>query len=673
MALSLAHSVAAEALLIRPARPQHAAPLTGARLRELLQNETHSRRLRHAGSRWSEHWRKYDKLMDRLVYLDDTYPSSSTYTIGSSHEGRALTVLKIAAPGPPRPAIWLQAVVHAREWLGLGALFWVMDEILQGHAAGDAAAVSLLDRVELHALLIANPDGYVTTRGDNSDYFDDCPDGVGGAPDSTASGPCRLWRKDMAPNAGSECVGTNLGRNFGGGGSAFGGVAGPETWHVEGTAPVDDPCDHEYGGPSAASQVEVAAIETHLLTTSKWNGGAVDWLAFFDLHTYGLYWLAPAGYTEAPVANQADQLAAAEVAAAALQSVHGTEFTVGAAAETLYKVSGTAADWAHAVARVPYAYALEMRDTGGFEFLAPRTEIRPSGEEFYAALQALAAHIVPDGGGGGPDDDASPPPPSPPPPPPPSPEVPAGTPQSPPPPHPRVGCFTPLGSGFCRDADGGNPYNTTGGISCQPTLGDCTAQAGHDTACIAYAEAPESDDGGCAAAGEGRCVVYNWPAGLNATTAPATQGSGDSRADYTAYANQCSPPPSPPPSPPSPPAASEVAVADEARTRDQEDVPSADLQARPAPPRAHPLFAPLLSLPQPPTARPLFLQGQAFITVVGGSVGGALALACFVALLIACCRTPKRECAPPLPPPPPPPPPLHLLLPSASVLAKRWR
>ena len=67
MALWLAHSVAAEALLIRPARPQHAAPLTGARLRELLQNETHSRRLRHAGSRWSEHWRKYDKLMDRLV------------------------------------------------------------------------------------------------------------------------------------------------------------------------------------------------------------------------------------------------------------------------------------------------------------------------------------------------------------------------------------------------------------------------------------------------------------------------------------------------------------------------------------------------------------------------------------------------------------------------------
>ena len=357
MALSLAHSVAAEALLIRPARPQHAAPLTGARLRELLQNETHSRRLGHAGSRWSEHWRKYDKLMDRLVVLNDTYPSlSSTYEIGRSYQDRRLTVLKIAAPGPPRPAIWLQAVVHAREWLGLGALFWVMDEILQGHAAGDAAAVSLLDRVELHALLIANPDGYVTTA--TTDYGDDCPDGVGGSPDSTASGPCRLWRKDMAPNAGSECVGTNLGRNFGGGGSAFGGVAGPETWHVDGTAPVDDPCDHEYGGPSAASQVEVAAIETHLLTTSKWNGGAVDWLAFFDLHTYGLYWLAPAGYTEAPVANQADQLAAAEVAAAALQSVHGTEFTVGAAAETLYKVSGTAADWAHAVARVPYAYAL---------------------------------------------------------------------------------------------------------------------------------------------------------------------------------------------------------------------------------------------------------------------------------------------------------------------------
>ena len=100
--------------------------------------------------------------------------------------------------------------------------------------------------------------------------------------------------------------------------------------------------------------------------------------------------------------------------------------------------------------------------------------------------------------------------------------------------------------------------------------------------------------------------------------------------------------------------------------------------SRPAPPRRAPtpLSAPLLSLPQPPTARPLFLQGQAFITVVGGSVGGALALACFVALLIACCRRPKRECVPPLPLP------LHLhfrhlvlhtLQPSASVLAKRWR
>ena len=57
--------------------------------------------------------------------------------------------------------------------------------------AVDASSRRLVDSYDWYILPVVNPDGYVYT------WTDD-----------------RLWRKSRRPNRGSECIGTDLNRNF---------------------------------------------------------------------------------------------------------------------------------------------------------------------------------------------------------------------------------------------------------------------------------------------------------------------------------------------------------------------------------------------------------------------------------------------------------------------------
>lgn len=52
------------------------------------------------------------------------------------------------------------------------------------------------------------------------------------------------------------------------------------------------------------------------------------------------------------------------VSVAALAAVHGTQYTYGSIAPTLYVASGASVDWAYGVAGVKYSYVVELRDTG---------------------------------------------------------------------------------------------------------------------------------------------------------------------------------------------------------------------------------------------------------------------------------------------------------------------
>jgi len=55
--------------------------------------------------------------------------------------------------------------------------------------------------------------------------------------------------------------------------------------------------------------------------------------------------------------------------------------------------TGGSYDWAKGVAGVKYSYTVELRDTGDFGFLLPRSQIVPTGDETWAALKAAVEEM----------------------------------------------------------------------------------------------------------------------------------------------------------------------------------------------------------------------------------------------------------------------------------------
>ena len=56
--------------------------------------------------------------------------------------------------------------------------------------------------------------------------------------------------------------------------------------------------------------------------------------------------------------------------------------------------SGSSADWALGVAKIPYSYSVELRDTGRYGFLLPRELILPTAEEIWAFHVAVARYVI---------------------------------------------------------------------------------------------------------------------------------------------------------------------------------------------------------------------------------------------------------------------------------------
>lgn len=93
----------------------------------------------------------------------------------------------------------------------------------------DPRTSSLLDRFTFTIVPVANVDGYAYTRKKDGN---------------------RLWRKNMQPNPRSNCIGTDLNRNFGVG------------WDSGSSS--DNPCADDYRGPHAFYAPETQAIADYM-------------------------------------------------------------------------------------------------------------------------------------------------------------------------------------------------------------------------------------------------------------------------------------------------------------------------------------------------------------------------------------------------------------------------
>lgn len=314
-----------------------------------------------AGADWLNSYHRYDDTVAHFTNLVSQYPSiASTFSIGQSYEGRALFTVRISsgahnydsasglAQSNGKPGFWMNALIHAREWVTGGSINWMVNHVLTSYDS-DSQIQHIVDNFDLYFLLIANPDGYEYTHTNN-----------------------RMWRKTRMPHSSSSCKGTDPNRNF------------DHHWSEVGTS--TNPCSDIFHGEAAPNQPEVKAMQDFI----TFHGG---FEIFIDSHSYSQMWLSPWGYTNDHPPDYDEHMAVQGAAVAALQAVHGTVYTYGPSGITIYPTSGTTDDWAYGVAGIVNSYCTEARDTGQYGFVLPPAQIVPNAEEFWAGLLTIFAHV----------------------------------------------------------------------------------------------------------------------------------------------------------------------------------------------------------------------------------------------------------------------------------------
>ncbi|XP_063242988.1 carboxypeptidase B-like [Bacillus rossius redtenbacheri] len=295
-------------------------------------------------------WYSYHRMAEvhgYLEYLAQTYPKlCSVQAIGTSGQGRPLKVLKISSGKPNSRAIWVDGGIHAREWISPAVVTYIINELVENYESHSDA----VQAVDWYILPIVNPDGYEYTHTTN-----------------------RLWRKNRRSNADSRCMGVDLNRNFG------------YKWGGKGSS--RDPCTEIYAGQYGFSEPETSAISGFL--TPKI--GTVK--AYVTFHSYGQYFLYPWGYDRVLPPDYKELDRVARKATQAMQAA-GSYYTAGSSATTLYPASGGSDDWAKGVAKVKYAYTIELRDKGRYGFILPANYIIPTAKEGLAAIKIIAQEVA---------------------------------------------------------------------------------------------------------------------------------------------------------------------------------------------------------------------------------------------------------------------------------------
>ncbi|XP_020278332.1 carboxypeptidase B-like [Pseudomyrmex gracilis] len=327
-------------------------------------------------------WKRYHRYGDivrYLEYLASRYPKIvELTTIGHSYEGQPIKMAKVSTglkkDGERKPAIWIDAGMHGREWIGIAVATYILSQLVERNSTYS----KLLDNSDWMILPVANPDGYEYTHiGD------------------------RLWRKTRSNHVESQedsrytpsnllqfvahytrwlwsnCEGVDPNRNF-----AY-------HWGEEKErSSSSDPCHENYSGPFAFSEPETKAIADHILANKQ------HIRMYLTLHSYSQMWLLPWSHTRSKPADYSDLMNVAKKAINAITKVHGTHYQIGPTTDLMYPTSGSSDDWAKGVAGIKYAYTIELRDRGTYGFLLPATQIVPTAREIWAGIRAVARVVT---------------------------------------------------------------------------------------------------------------------------------------------------------------------------------------------------------------------------------------------------------------------------------------
>jgi len=303
------------------------------------------------GQRYAMDWDDYhdhDTLNAFIQALADANDFAEIINIGQSYEGREMNVLAITKAGPGAPNIWLEAGIHAREWIAPAVATFIVRELVEDYAEHP----EYLDNINWYFIPSANPDGYAYSWEHD-----------------------RLWRKTRSDHGSIlGCKGVDPNRNW------------DFHWGESGVS--HQKCSDTYCGPEAFSEPEMRNIRDFVQTLDP-----VPVLGH-TFHSYSQLWLWPYGYAHnAYPPNYKENQQLAIDASDALYKVHGTVFDPINSAD-LYPAAGASDDWYKGSLGTRFAFTTELRDTGLHGFVLPANQIIPSGEEMWAGFEVVINTIL---------------------------------------------------------------------------------------------------------------------------------------------------------------------------------------------------------------------------------------------------------------------------------------
>jgi hypothetical protein len=307
---------------------------------------------------WTAYY-SYDQIVEWMQDMATNY--SHLAKIGQldehTYEGRPIHFIEINRGNTNKPTIWVDANIHAREWITNTIATYLINELC---TKGETTLNMWTQKFNWVIVPMLNPDGYEFSRASN-----------------------RLWRKTRTPNPGSTCLGTDANRNWG------------YRW-MEGGAS-NNPCSDTYGGPEVFSEVETRSVRRYMMER---KAAGTEWVFYLSLHSYSQLILISFGTTQSNGQPEygpdyANHLQLGNQAAQAHAARYNTRFQPGNIVDLLYVASGGSMDWAlgHPDAGVPLGVTYELRDTGLYGFVLPPSQILPSCLEFIDGLHVYMNHL----------------------------------------------------------------------------------------------------------------------------------------------------------------------------------------------------------------------------------------------------------------------------------------
>ena len=283
--------------------------------------------------------------LDKVVYAHSSIISK--FDISKTYEKRTIPGYKISLnDGRKRKSIFIQGLLHAREWLAVPTTIYTMVSLIDGVQNKDQTVMDILNDYDFYFVPLVNIDGYRYSW--KSD---------------------RMWRKNRRPGGFFRgwADGVDLNRNY-----------GPEEFFCKAGASKNK-WSQTYCGTGAFSEPETAGIEAFINAHPEIAGG-------IDVHCYGDMVLRPYGLsrypTDEPHKTKLKQLGQ-QVADAVNGHANGKYTNIRAS--ELYVACGTFMDSIFEAHGLP-AITFELR---GDNFVVKPSLIRTAGPEIFKGISAF--------------------------------------------------------------------------------------------------------------------------------------------------------------------------------------------------------------------------------------------------------------------------------------------